>query len=194
MWRASHVRKCLYRPVTYAAVAVDSDIVGVGSVGAIDPPSAKPPIEVRTDNDQCVVREFRPEAGDDADVVISEYRNQRKAEQAVTKQLSNSRYPCALYWETDTSVGSIHWNDLFETLRVGYSPFLRSWKVVPANDHFMFCSLYDFKQACRYAKSIQDQFAFKQLEIRSRDGTLQKVVDHQFLRQSITESGVQFQP
>ncbi|ESS09092.1 MAG: hypothetical protein A07HN63_01302 [uncultured archaeon A07HN63] len=174
---------------------MDTDIVGVGSVGAVDPPAAKPPIEVRTGEERCVVREFQPDSSDEADDgVISEYRNQRKAEQAVTKQLSNSRYPCALYWETDTSVGSIHWNDLFEHLRVEYSPFLRAWKVVPAEDHFMFCSVYDFKQACRYAKSIQHHYEFKHLEIRSREGDIRKLVDHRFLRQSITESGVQFDP
>lgn len=173
---------------------MDSDIVGAGSVGAVDLPSAKPPIEVRTGDDHCVVREFRPDTEDTDDGVISEYATQRKAEQAVTSQLSRSRYPCALYWETDTSVGNIHWNDLFEVLRVEYSPFLRSWKVVPAADHFMFCSVYDFRQACRYAKSIQKQYDFKQLEIRGHDGELHKVIDHRFLRQSITASGVQFDP
>ena len=174
---------------------MDTDIVGAGSVGAVDPPAAKPPIEVRTGDQRCIVREFQPDSSDETeDGIISEYRNQRKAEQAVTKQLSNSRYPCALYWETDTSVGSIHWNDLFETLRVEYSPFLQAWKVVPTEDHFMFCSVYDFKQACRYAKSIQKQFVFKHLEIRDRQGGLEKVVDHRFLRQSITDSGVQFNP
>lgn len=178
-------------------VGVGDEVLGVGAIGAIDLPPCKPPIEVLTGNGECLVREYQPsaaasEAGDDA--VISTYRNQRKAEQAVTKQLSNSRYPCALYWETDTSVGNIHWNDLFTHLRVEYSPFLQSWTVVPKADHFMFCSVDGFKQACRLAKRIQRAYNFKHLELCSRAGVVEKVIDHRFLRESITESGVQFDP
>ncbi|TQQ82888.1 hypothetical protein EGH24_05475 [Halonotius terrestris] len=179
------------------SVGVDDEVLGTGSIGAVDIPSCKPPIEVLTGNGECLVREYQPGAAASetaADSLISTYRDQRKAEQAVTKQLSNSRYPCALYWETDTSVGNIHWNDLFTHLRVEYSPFLQSWTVVPKADHFMYCSVYDFKQACRLAKKIQKEYNFKHLELCSRAGAVEKVIDHRFLRQSITESGVQFNP
>ena len=179
---------------------VDDDIVGVGAIGAIDIPACKPPIEVLTVDDKSIVREYRhgPSTADTAtdgdDAVLSTYRSQRQAEQAVTKQLSNSRYPCALYWETETSVGNVHWNDRFSHLRVEYSPFLQSWKVVPKGDHFTFCSVDDFKTACRFAKRIQKRYNFKYVELCSRNGTVEKVIDHRFLRQSITESGVQFSP
>lgn len=165
---------------------MDSEVVPTGAIGAITLPSPKPPLELVRPDEECIVREFQ-----DGDV-LSTYKTQREAERAVTAQLSNSRYPCALYWETATSVGNIHWNELFERLRVEYSPYLRSWKITPADDHFMFCSVDEYKQACRLAKTVQREFEFKQLELCSKSGAVEKVIEHRYLRQSLTESGVQF--
>lgn len=164
---------------------MDSEVVPTGAIGAVTPPAPKPPIEVVRPDQQCIVREFQGET-------LSTYKTQREAERAVTAQLSNSRYPCALYWETHNSVGNVHWNDLFERLRVEYSPFLRAWKIVPVDDHFMFGAVEEYKQACRLAKSVQKCYEFKHLELCSESGVVEKVVDHRFLRQSITDSGVQF--
>jgi hypothetical protein len=56
----------------------------------------------------------------------------------------------------------------------------------------MFCALDDNQQACRFAKSIQRDYEFKHLEIQTKAGATDRIIDHRFLRQSITDSGVQF--
>ena len=169
---------------------MDAEILGTGSIGAISVPASKPPIEIVSDGRESVVREFVTDGSKPR--VLSRYENRRLAERAVRKQLSNSRYPCALVWETEHSVGGLLWNDQFKRLQVVYSQLLAAWMVAPVTDEFMFCALEDNQQACRFAKSIQRDYEFKQLELRRKNGVVDRVIDHRFLRQSITDSGVQF--
>jgi len=169
---------------------VDAEILGTGAIGAISVPASKPPIEIVSDGRESVVREFVTDGSKPR--VLSRYENRRLAERAVRKQLSNSRYPCALVWETEHSVGGLLWNDQFKRLQVVYSQLLAAWMVAPVTDEFMFCALEDNQQACRFAKSIQRDYEFKQLELRRKNGVVDRVIDHRFLRQSITDSGVQF--
>ena len=169
---------------------MDAEILGTGAIGAISVPASKPPIEIVSDGRESVVREFVTDGSKPR--VLSRYENRRLAERAVRKQLSNSRYPCALVWETEHSVGGLLWNDQFKRLQVVYSQLLAAWMVAPVTDEFMFCALEDNQQACRFAKSIQRDYEFKQLELRRKNGVVDRVIDHRFLRQSITDSGVQF--
>ncbi len=169
---------------------MDAEILGTGAIGAISVPASKPPIEIVSDGRESVVREFVTDGTKPR--VLSRYENRRLAERAVRKQLSNSRYPCALVWETKQSVGGLLWNDQFKRLQVTYSQLLAAWMVAPVTDEFMFCALDDNQQACRFAKSIQRDYEFKQLELRTKRGAVDRVIDHRFLRQSITDSGVQF--
>ncbi len=169
---------------------MDTAILGTGAIGAISVPDSKPPIEIVVDGRESVVREFVTD--DSKPQVLSQYENRRLAERAVRKQLSNSRYPCAVVWETDQSVGGLLWNDQFERLQVTYSELLVAWMVAPTTDEFMFCALEYNRQACRFAKSIQRDYEFKHLELRTKAGAVDRVIDHRFLRQSITDSGVQF--
>lgn len=169
---------------------MDEEILGTGAIGAISVPDSKPPIEIVADGRESVVREFVTDGTKPR--VLSRYENRRLAERAVRKQLSNSRYPCALVWETTQSVGGLLWNDQFKRLQVTYSQLLAAWMVAPATDEFMFCALENKQQACRFAKSIQRDYEFKHLEIQTKAGTTDRIIDHRFLRQSITDSGVQF--
>lgn len=169
---------------------MDAEILGTGAIGAISVPDSKPPIEIVADGRESVVREFVTDGSKPR--VLSRYENRRLAERAVRKQLSNSRYPCALVWETTQSVGGLLWNDQFKRLQVTYSQLLAAWMVAPATDEFMFCALDDNQQACRFAKSIQRNYEFKHLEIQTKAGATDRIIDHRFLRQSITDSGVQF--
>lgn len=170
---------------------MDDAILDTGAIGAVSVPPSKPPIEIVADGRESVVREFVADA-DSEPRVLSSYENRRLAERAVRKQLSTSRYPCALVWETDHSVGGLLWNDQFKRLRVEYSQLLRAWTVAPVTDEFMFCSLAEHRHACRFARSIQRTYEFKHLEVRTKTGTVDRLIDHRFLRQSITDSGVQF--
>ena len=170
---------------------MDEEILGTGAIGAISVPPSKPPIEIVADGRASVVREFRTDA-DAEPTVLSTYENRRLAERAVRKQLSRSRYPCALVWETERSVGGLLWNDQFKRLEVRYSRLLQAWTVAPATDEFMFCSLTDAKQAYRFARSIQRAYEFKHLDVRTEAGSIDRSIDHRFLRQSITDSVVQF--
>ena len=170
---------------------MDDAILGTGAIGAVSVPPSKPPIEIVADGRESVVREF---VSDDAadPKALSTYENRRLAERAVRKQLSTSRYPCALVWETDHSVGGLLWNDQFKRLRVSYSQLQRAWTVAPVTDEFMFCSLQEHRHACRFARSIQREYEFKHLEIQTKAGAIDRLIGHRFLRQSITDSGVQF--
>ncbi|ERH06548.1 MAG: hypothetical protein J07HN4v3_02168 [Halonotius sp. J07HN4] len=169
---------------------MDAAILGTGAIGAISVPASKPPIEIVVDGRESVVREFVTDGSKPQ--VLSQYENRRLAERAVRKQLSNSRYPCAVVWETKQSVGGLLWNDQFKRLQVTYSELLAAWIVAPTTDEFMFCALEHNQQACRFAKSIQRDYEFKHLELRTKAGAVDRVIDHRFLRQSITDSGVQF--
>lgn len=169
---------------------MDEEILGTGAIGAISVPDSKPPIEIVADGRESVVREFVTDGTKPR--VLSRYENRRLAERAVRKQLSNSRYPCALVWETEQSVGGLLWNDQFKRLQVTYSQLLAAWTVAPATDEFMFCALENKQQACRFAKSIQRDYEFKHLEVQTKAGATDRIIDHRFLRESITDSGVQF--
>ena len=169
---------------------MDAEILGTGAIGAISVPASKPPIEIVSDGRESVVREFVTDGSKPR--VLSRYENRRLAERAVRKQLSNSRYPCALVWETKQSVGGLLWNDQFKRLQVTYSQLLAAWMVAPVTDEFMFCALDENQQACRFAKSIQRDYEFKQLELRTKGGAVDRVIDHRLLRQSIMASAVQF--
>lgn len=170
---------------------MDDSIVGTGAIGAISVPPNKPPIEIIADGRESVVREVGSDNDTDP-TVLSTYENRRLAERAVRKELSTSRYPCALVWETEQSVGGLLWNDQFKRLRVTYSQLQQAWVVTPVADEFMFCSLREHRHACRFARSIQRTYEFKHLEVQTKDGREGRLIDHRFLRQSITDSGVQF--
>ena len=73
-----------------------------------------------------------------------------------------------------------------------YSPFLRTWVVVPTGERYIFGSASEVKQAFKYGTQAQEQFNFQQLQVQTRDGTVKKTVEHPFLRESITDPNVKF--
>jgi hypothetical protein len=114
------------------------------------------------------------------------------AMRAASNKLTADHHPCTPRWDTHNSVGEIYWNEQFETLRVEYSDFLDTWLVVPENDQFAFASAPNVKTAYKYGKQIQQAYDFRELEVCSRRGKVEKVVEHKFIRHSLTKSGVKF--
>ena len=158
--------------------------------GGAAPPPCKQPLEVIEVEQGYVCREFRrnPEKA----AVFSVHDRRMEAMAAASDRLEADRHPCTLRWDSETSVGDIYWNDLFSTLRVTYSPFLRTWVVVPTGERYIFGSASEVKQAFKYGTPAQEQFNFQQLQVQTRDGTVKKTVEHPFLRESITDPNVKF--
>lgn len=160
------------------------------AVGGASPPPNNQPLEVIETDRGYLLREFRrnPEQA----TIFSVHRNRMKAMARASDKLAADRHPCVLRWDSDDSVGEIYWNDRFEVVRVTYSPLLRAWVVVPENEEFVFASTPKVKQAYQYGKQVQEQFFFKHLEVHSKDGSVEKSVEHPFLRQSITDPNIKF--
>ncbi|TQQ80999.1 hypothetical protein EGH24_07555 [Halonotius terrestris] len=159
-------------------------------VGGADPPPRKQPLEVIETDRGYLLREFRRDP--DKSTVFSVHHDRVKAMAAASDKLEGSHHPCLLRWDSHNSVGDIYWNDVFNTVRVEYSPILRKWVVVPKNNHFIFASTNDVKQAYEYGKDVQQQYHFKELEVCSQRGEVEKTVEHPFLRRSITDPDVKF--
>ena len=159
-------------------------------VGGASSPPRKRPLEVIEIEQGYVCREFRhnPERA----AVFSVHDRRMEAMAAASDRLEAKRHPCTLRWDSETSVGDVYWNDLFSTLRVTYSPFLKKWVVVPKGERYIFGSASEVKQAFEYGTQAQEQFNFKHLKVQTQDGTVKKTVDHPFLRESITDPNVKF--
>jgi hypothetical protein len=159
-------------------------------IGAISQPPCEPPIEILEAGREWLVREFKIKQDDVT--VYSSHSSRIDAMRAGQERMDEHRHPCLLRWDTPDSVGDIYWNELFECLRVERSDLLDGWVVVPGDDFFVFQCADDVEHAFRYARAVQRQYDFKHLEVRAEDGTVEKSVDHRFLRHSITDSGVRF--
>ncbi|RJX43641.1 hypothetical protein DM826_05160 [Halonotius aquaticus] len=162
----------------------------VGHLGGGDAPPCKQPLEVIETEQGYVCREFRrtPEEA----TIFSVHRRRMEAMAAASDRLEADRHPCTLRWDSATSVGDVYWNDLFSTLRVTYSQLLKKWLVVPEGERYVFGSASAVKQAYEYGKQAQEQFDFKELAVHARDGSIEKTVEHPFLRESITDANVKF--
>jgi hypothetical protein len=156
----------------------------------VELPPAKQPLEVIAGDEGYLVREYRRNPSEAA--VFSRHERRMDAMRAAANRVSSEHHPCTLRWDTPDSVGDIYWNEHFESLRVEHSPFLSSWLVVPANDRFAFAAAPSAKEAYKRGKQIQQEYDFRELEICSRQGEVEKVVEHRFLRHSLTKSGVKF--
>jgi hypothetical protein len=155
-----------------------------------DPPPRKQPLEVIETDRGYLLREFWHDPAQST--VFSVHHDRMQAMAAGSDKLEASRHPCLLRWDSHTSVGDIYWADTFRTARVEYSPILKKWVVVPAGDHFVFASTTNIKQAYQYGKDVQEQYHFKELEVVSKRGEIEKTVEHPFLRRSITDANVKF--
>lgn len=174
-----------------AAIGIVSNGHSIASpVGGASPPPRKQPLEVIEIEQGYVCREFRhnPEKA----AVFSVHDRRMEAMAAASDRLEADRHPCTLRWDSESSVGDIYWNDLFSTLRVTYSQFLKKWVVVPEGERYIFGSASEVKQAFEYGTQAQEQFNFKHLEVQTRDGTVKKTVEHPFLRESITDPNMKF--
>jgi len=160
------------------------------SIGTVELPPSNQPLEVIAGDEGYLVREYRRDPHEAT--VFSRHDRRMTAMRAASKRLTSEHHPCTLRWDTADSVGDIYWNEHFESLRVEYSDFLSSWLIVPATERFTFASAPSAKQAYKYAKQIQQEYDFKELEVCSRDGEVEKVVEHRFIRHSLTKSGVKF--
>jgi Serine/threonine protein kinase len=160
------------------------------AVRTVELPPAKQPLEVIAGDEGYLVREYRRDPSEAA--VFSRYERRMDAMRAASNRVSSEHHPCTLRWDTPDSVGDIYWNEHFESLRVEHSAFLSSWLVVPANDRFAFAAAPSAKEAYKRGKQIQQEYDFRELEICSRQGEVEKVVEHRFLRHSLTKSGVKF--
>lgn len=160
------------------------------AIETVELPPSNQPLEVIAGDEGYLVREYRRDPSEAT--VFSRHDRRMDAMRTASKQLNREHHPCTLRWDTKNSVGEIYWNEHFESLRVEYSTFLSSWLVVPTSDRFAFASAPSAKEAYRYGKQIQQEYDFKELEVCSRDGEVEKVVEHRFLRHSLTKSGVKF--
>ena len=160
------------------------------AIGTVDLPPSKQPLEVIAGDDGYLVREYRREPSEAT--VFSCHERRMTAMRTAAKQLTDEHHPCTLRWDTPNSVGDIYWNEQFESLRVEYSDFLSSWLIVPSTDRFAFASAPSAKQAYKYGKRIQQEYDFRELEVCSPRDEVEKVVEHRFLRHSLTKSGVKF--
>jgi hypothetical protein len=160
------------------------------AIGTIDLPPSRQPLEVIASDDGYLVREYRRDPSEAT--VFSHHDRRMMAMRTASKQLTSEHHPCTLRWDTPNSVGDIYWNEHFESLRVEYSDFLSSWLVVPSTDRFAFASAPSAKKAYKYGKRVQQEYDFKELAVCSRRGEVEKVVEHRFIRHSLTKSGVKF--
>jgi hypothetical protein len=159
-------------------------------IGGADGPPCKQPLEVIETEQGYVCREFRRNPA--AATLFSVHHRRMEAMAAASDRLEADRHPCTLRWDSETSVGDIYWNDLFSTLRVTYSDLLRKWIVVPEGERYVFGSASTVKQAYEYGKQAQEQFDFKTLEVYTKDGSIEKTIEHPFLREGITDANVKF--
>ena len=160
------------------------------AIGTIDLPPSRQPLEVIASDDGYLVREYRRDPSEAT--VFSHHDRRMMAMRTASKQLTSEHHPCTLRWDTPNSVGDIYWNEHFESLRVEYSDFLSSWLVVPSTDRFAFASAPSAKKAYKYGKRVQQEYDFRELAVCSRRGEVEKVVEHRFIRHSLTKSGVKF--
>ena len=154
-----------------------------------DPPREQPLEVIETDRGY-VLREFRREP--DEATVYSVHEDRMKAMAAASDRLEATHHPCILRWDSEDSVGEIYWDDTFDTARVEYSRTLKAWVVVPEHEHYVFASSGDVKQAYEYGKQVQEQYFFKNLEVCSERGEVEKTVEHPFIRKSITDPHIKF--
>ena len=160
------------------------------SVGTVGLPPCKPPIEVIKDGQEYLLREYHRNPSQAT--VFDSYDRRMTAMRAASNKLTTEHHPCTLRWDTPNSVGEIYWNEHFEELRVEYSSFLDAWLVLPREAKFAFASAPNVKRAYKYGKRIQQEYDFQELKVCSRRGKVEKVVEHRFIRHSLTKSGVKF--
>ena len=160
------------------------------SVGDIGLPPCKQPVEVFETDDGYLVREFYRDPS--RATVFSTHDRRMTAMRAASNKLTDDHHPCTLRWDTHNSVGEIYWNEHFQSLRVEYSDLLEAWLIVPKQDQFAFASAPNVKTAYKYGKQIQQAYDFKELKVCSRRGQVEKIVEHRFMRHSLTKSGVKF--
>ena len=160
------------------------------AVGEVGLPPCKQPIEVFETDEGYLVREFHRDPSNAT--VFSTHDRRMTAMRAASNKLTEDHHPCTLRWDTHNSVGEIYWNENFESLRVERSDFLDTWVVVPKQDQFAFASAPNVKTAYKYGKQIQQAYDFKELKVCSPRGKVEKVVEHRFIRHSLTKSGVKF--
>ncbi|TQQ79924.1 serine/threonine protein kinase [Halonotius terrestris] len=178
-----------------AGMGTDAEVVRDDSpipdpLGTVGLPPCNPPIEVIEGDNRYFVREFKRNPSEAA--VFSTHDRRMTAMRAASNMLTEEHHPCTLRWDTHNSVGEIYWNEHFEELRVEYSPFLEAWLVVPRADQFAFASAPNVKRAYKYGKRIQQEYDFQELKVCSPRGKVEKVVEHRFIRHSLTKSGVKF--
>jgi len=159
-------------------------------LGEVGLPPCNSPIEVIEGDNRYFVREYKRKPSEAT--VFSTHDRRMTAMRAASNKLTADHHPCTLRWDTHDSVGEIYWNEHFEELRVEYSPFLEAWLVVPRADNFAFASAPNVKRAYKYGKQIQQQYDFQELKVCSQRGQVEKVVEHRFIRHSLTKSGVKF--
>jgi hypothetical protein len=159
-------------------------------VGEVGLPPCKPPVEVYETEDGYLLREFQRDPS--TATVFSQHDRRMTAMRAASNKLNEDHHPCSLRWDTHNSVGEIYWNEHFESLRVEHSGFLETWLVIPSQDQFAFASAPNVKKAYKYGKQIQQAYDFKELKVCSPSGKVEKVVEHRFIRHSLTKSGVKF--
>lgn len=158
--------------------------------GEADAPPREQPLEVIETDRGYLLREFR--RNPDEATVYSVHQDRMKAMAAASDRLEATHHPCILRWDSEDSVGEIYWDDTFDTVRVEYSRTLKAWVVVPENEHYVFASSSDVKQAYEYGKQVQEQYFFKNLEVCSEQGEVEKTVEHPFIRKSITDPHIKF--
>ncbi|ESS08742.1 MAG: hypothetical protein A07HN63_01653 [uncultured archaeon A07HN63] len=160
------------------------------TTGESHAPPREQPLEVIETDRGYVLREFRREP--DEATVYSVHEDRMKAMAAASDRLEATHHPCILRWDSEDSVGEIYWDDTFDTARVEYSRTLKRWVVVPEHEHYVFASTHDVKQAYEYGKQVQKQYFFKNIEVCSEHGEVEKTVEHPFIRKSITDPHIKF--
>jgi len=171
-----------------------SESEGVSTVGDVEPPPSKQPLEIRERDGQWVVREYYPttDAVEGSVDAFGTYDTQLDAMRDAKDLLERGRHPCLLRWDGEYSVGGLYWNEAFERLAVTYSDLLRAWVVTPDDGHVAFRAVDSKADAYRLGKGVLEQYDFERLVCYGADGDVETTREHRFLRHDITSSGVRF--
>lgn len=158
----------------------------------VEPPPCKQPLEVRSRGEEWIVREYYPQSDrpDDGGTVSATCDTRLEALRAGQETMDSNRYPCLLRWESNTSVGGLYWNSVFERLSVEFSDLLQAWVVVPAGGHYVFQTAESTDAAYKIGNTVLEQYDFKTVQFVSRDGNVEAEREHRFLRHNITAPGV----
>lgn len=164
-----------------------------GTDESLAPPPRRPPIEAVEVDGEWVIEEYA--RGRRTGRTLSRHDDRMAALRAAKERLEEGKYPCLLRWEAPDSVRGLYWNRLYEGLAVRYDELIERWVIVPEAGHFVFAAGDRREPVYERARTVQRRHEFKHLRVYAVDDErVEAERDHRFLRLSIDQPGVTFDP